>query len=222
MSYQSFAEYDRVTPSQIDRARKFQAAILCDVAGRRGTMNARIQALNPAMKVCGPAFTVEIRPGDNLMFHVALAVARPGDVLVVDGKADQTCAVFGELMVAQALAAGLGGLVVDAPARDLDVLTQGPLPIFAAGANPCGPTKGLPGKLSIPVSAGGVSVSPGDLVVGDADGVVVIPKAEVETVLAAAERKVAAERQRIEEIGAGVLVSPWLGDALKQAGLPEL
>jgi regulator of RNase E activity RraA len=222
MSYQSSAEFDRVTPSQVEQARKFQASILCDVAGRRGAMHARIRALNPAMKVCGPAFTVEIRPGDNLMFHVALAVARPGDVLVVDGKADQTCAVFGELMVAQAVAAKLGGLVVDAPARDLDVLTQGSLPIFAAGANPCGPTKGLPGKLGIPVSAGGISVSPGDLVVGDADGVVVIPRAMVEEVLVAAEKKVAAERQRIEEIDAGVLISPWLSDALKQAGLPGL
>lgn len=222
MNYKSFSEFDRVLPSQVERARKFQASILCDVAGRRGAMNARIQALHPGMKVCGPAFTVEIRPGDNLMFHVALAIARPGDVLVVDGKADQTCAVFGELMVAQAVAAGLGGLVVDAPARDLDVLVQGPLPVFAAGANPCGPTKGLPGKLSIPVSAGGVSVSPGDLVVGDADGVVVIPRADVENVLAAAEKKVAAERQRIDEIDAGILISPWLGDALKQAGLPEL
>jgi 4-hydroxy-4-methyl-2-oxoglutarate aldolase len=222
MSYEAFANFDRVTPEQIERARKFQAAILCDVAGRRGTMHARIRALHPDMTVCGPAFTVEVRPGDNLMFHVALAVARPGDVIVVDGKADATCALFGDLMVTQAEAARLGGFVVDAASRDTTSLSAGKFPIFAAGTNPCGPTKGLAGRLSIPVAVGGVSVSPGDLVVGDVDGVVVIPKADVEAALVAAQKKVEAEEQRIREIKEGILVSPWLDDALRQAGLPVL
>ncbi len=222
MSYQSTAEFSRVTPEQIARARQFQAAILCDVAGRRGTMDARIRALSPAMTVCGPAYTVEVRPGDNLMFHVALAVAKPGDVIVVDGKADSTCALFGDLMVTQGAAAKLGGFVVDAASRDTTELARGNFPIFAAGTNPCGPTKGLPGRLSIPVSVGGVVVNPGDLVVGDIDGVVVIPRAEVDAVLEAAEKKVAAEAQRIKEIEEGILISPWLDDALRQAGLPTL
>lgn len=222
MSYQKFAEFDRVTPEQVERARTYQAAILCDVAGRRGTMNARIRALHPAMTVCGPAFTVEVRPGDNLMFHAALAVARPGDVMVVDGKADATCALFGELMVTQAEAARLGGFVVDAASRDTVSLAAGTFPAFSAGTNPCGPTKGLPGKLSVPVSVGGVCVNPGDLVVGDVDGVVVIPRADVDAVLAAAQEKVEAEAQRVREIEDGLLVSPWLNDALKQAGLPAL
>jgi 4-hydroxy-4-methyl-2-oxoglutarate aldolase len=222
MSYQSTAEFSRVTPEQIARARQFQAAILCDVAGRRGTMDARIRALSPAMTVCGPAYTVEVRPGDNLMFHVALAVAKAGDVIVVDGKADSTCALFGDLMVTQGAAAKLGGFVVDAASRDTAELAQGDFPIFAAGTNPCGPTKGLPGRLSIPVSVGGVVVNPGDLVVGDIDGVVVIPRAEVDAVLEAAEKKVAAETQRIKEIEEGILISPWLDDALRQAGLPTL
>ncbi|MEY3671928.1 MAG: dimethylmenaquinone methyltransferase MenG [Pseudomonadota bacterium] len=222
MSYQSTADFSRVTPEQISRARQFQAAILCDVAGRRGTMDARIRALSPAMTVCGPAYTVEVRPGDNLMFHVALAVAKTGDVIVVDGKADSTCALFGDLMVTQGAAAKLGGFVVDAASRDTAELAQGDFPIFAAGTNPCGPTKGLPGRLSIPVSVGGVVVNPGDLVVGDIDGVVVIPRAEVDAVLEAAEKKVAAEAQRIKEIEEGILISPWLDDALRQAGLPTL
>lgn len=222
MSYQSTAEFERVTPEQIARARNFQVAILCDVAGRRGTMDARIRALNSAMTVCGPAYTVEVRPGDNLMFHVALAVAKPGDVIVVDGKADSTCALFGDLMVTQGAAAKLGGFVVDAASRDTAELAQGDFPIFAAGTNPCGPTKGLPGRLSIPVSVGGVAVNPGDLVVGDVDGVVVIPRGEVEAALAAAQKKVEAEAQRIKEIEEGILVSPWLDDALRQAGLPVL
>ncbi|WP_444633490.1 RraA family protein [Cupriavidus oxalaticus] len=221
-NYQVSAEFPRVTTAQIERAKKFQAAILCDVAGRRGTLNSRVQALHPAMRVLGPAFPVEVRPGDNLMFHVALAVARPGDVIVVDGKADDTCALFGELMVAQAEAAGLAGFVVDAASRDTDTLAGGNFPIFSTGRNPCGPTKGLPGTLGRPVSVGGVSVNPGDLIVGDVDGVVVIPREQVDAVLDAAEAKVAAERGRLEEIARGELVSPWLNGALQSAGLPAL
>lgn len=221
-TYEQEAAFARVTPAQIDRARAFQAAILADVAGRRGTMNARIQGLNPSMMVAGPAFTVEVRPGDNLMFHAALATARPGDVIVVDGKADTTCALFGELMVTQAIASDFAGFVVDAACRDTDTLADGEFPVFAIGRNPCGPTKSVGGTLCRQVSVGGVTVNPGDLIVGDADGVVVVPREQVESVLLAAEKKVAAEARRRDEIARGELVSSWLGDALKSAGMPAL
>lgn len=216
----STPEFERVAPELVDRARTFQSAILCDVFGRRGTLNARVQGLDPSMTVAGPAFTVEVRPGDNLMFHVALALARPGDVIIVDGKGDDTCALFGELMVAQSKAAGHAGFVVDAACRDTDTLAGGSFPIFAAGRNPCGPTKGLPGTIARPISVGGTPVQPGDLVVGDADGVVVIPRADVPKVLEAAAKKLAAEKDRLEEIAQGVLISPWLNAALHSAGLP--
>jgi len=222
LSYTQAADFERVSPELVERARAYQSAILCDVGGRRGTLNSRIQSLHPAMKVAGPAFTVEVRPGDNLMFHVALAVARPGDVIVVDGKGDDTCALFGELMVAQAEAAGLAGFVVDAASRDTDTLAGGKFPLFAAGRNPCGPTKGLPGTLCRSISVGGVAVQPGDLVVGDVDGVVVVPRDQVESVLAAADAKISAEQQRLAEIARGELVSPWLDGALRSAGLPTL
>jgi 4-hydroxy-4-methyl-2-oxoglutarate aldolase len=217
--FQDTANFDRVTPAQIDRALTFQSAVLCDVAGRRGAPDGRIQALNPSMKLAGPAFTVEVRPGDNLMFHVALALAKPGDIIVVDGKGYASAALFGELMVTQAIAAKLGGLVVDGAARDLDVLRDSPIPIFAAGRNPAGPTKGIDGRIGVPISLGGVSVEPGDLVVGDCDGVVVIPRRDVDTVLAAGDKKLIAEAQRLKEIEEGRLVSPWLDDALRAAGV---
>ena len=140
------------------------------------------------------------------MFHVALAVAQPGDVIVVDGKADETCALFGELMVAQAEAAGLGGFVVDAASRDTATLAAGTFPVFSTGTNPCGPTKGLSGRLSIPVSVGGVAVSPGDLVVGDVDGVVVIPAGQADAILTKALEKVTAENRTRDELRAGSLL----------------
>jgi 4-hydroxy-4-methyl-2-oxoglutarate aldolase len=213
------ASFERVTPEQIERARGFQSAVLCDVAGRRGALHGSIQPIVPSMVVAGPAFPVEVRPGDNLMFHVALALAKPGDVIVVDGKGYQSSALFGELMVAQAAAAKLGGLVVDGAARDVATLRESSMAVFANGRNPAGPTKGLDGRIGVPISLGGVSVEPGDLVIGDCDGVVVIPRADVDKVLKAAEKKVELEAQRLAEIRAGILVSPWLDDALRAASV---
>lgn len=222
ISYQQARDFERVAEDLVERARGYQAAVLCDVAGRRGTMDSRIAPLHPRMKLAGPAFTVEVRPGDNLMFHLALALAKPGDVIVVDGKADTRCALFGELMALQGQAAGLGGFVVDAAARDFDVLVAGTFPVFAAGLNPCGPTKSLPGTIGQPVSVGGVVVQPGDLVAGDGDGLVVIPRQQVASVLDAADAKVRSEEQRKTEMARGELVSPWLDEALLHAGLPAV
>jgi regulator of RNase E activity RraA len=213
------AEFERVSPELVKRASGHAAAILGDIAGRRGAMHGRIKALNPKMRVCGPALTVEVRPGDNLSFHIALAIAKPGDVIVVDGKGDLSYALVGELMTTQAAAAGIAGMVVDGAVRDSELLAATAFPVWAAGSNPCGPTKNIPGRLAIPISAGNASVNPGDLVIGDADGVVVIPRLDVETVLAGVEAKLEMEAQRLREIARGELVSPWLEDAIRAAGM---
>ncbi|WP_144640077.1 RraA family protein [Bordetella genomosp. 13] len=212
-------DFERVPPELVTRAKAYQAAIFSDVAGRRGALDGRIRALGAHMKICGPAFTVEVRPGDNLMFHAALANARPGDVIVVDGKADRTVALCGALMSAQARAAGIAGFVVDAAVRDSDELAGGDFPIFSVGTNPNGPTKGLGGRVNWPISAGGVAIDPGDLILGDADGVVAIPREQVEALLDLAEKKVQAEAKRMREISEGKLKAPWLEDALKAAGV---
>lgn len=213
------SDFERVAPDLVRRASEVPAAVLADLAGRRGVLHGRVQALAPHMKLAGPAFTVEVRPGDNLMFHLALALARPGDVIVVDGKGDSTCALFGELMVTQARAAGLAGLVVDAAVRDTAVLAHESFPVFASGRCPCGPTKNVPGRLAIPISVAGAPVSPGDLIVADGDGVTVIPRGDVAAVLDQVAGKLAAEAKRLEEIAHGRLPSPWLDDALRAAGL---
>lgn len=209
----------RVSPKVVEAARKFPAAILADVAGRRGTLGGRIQPLSKSMKVAGPAFTVEVRPGDNLMIHAALLLAKPGDVIVVDGKGDLSCALTGGLMAAQAKAAGIAGFVIDGAVRDTDEGVQGDFPIFAAGCNPNGPQKGVPGWINIPVSLAGTTVNPGDLIVGDADGVVVIPREQAEKVVAGAQAKVDAEAARMKEIQAGGLESPWVQDTLRKVGV---
>lgn len=217
--FEAMTQFERVPADLVARAREYPAAILCDMAGRRGALNGCIQPLHPRMKVAGPAFTVEVRPGDNLMIHLAIALARPGDVIVVDGKGDLSCALVGDLMSTQAAAAGLGGFVIDGAARDSQDLAGGDFPVFARGRNPCGPTKNVPGRICTPISVGHIAVEPGDLVIGDSDGVVVIPRLQVREVLEAAAGKVAAEQQRLKEISGGQLVSPWLEDALRAAGI---
>lgn len=213
-------DIERVDAAVVQQAAQFASSILADVAGRRGALNGRIAPLSPSMRVAGPAITVEVRPGDNLMIHAALALARPGDVIVVDGKGDLDSALMGEIMCQQAVALGLAGVVIDGAVRDSEALRALGFPVFAAGLNPNGPTKFVPGRLNHPVSVGGVCVHPGDLVVGDADGVTVIERAKAAAVLPLAVDKVAAETRRIADIRSRKALRPgWLDAALRAAGV---
>ena len=219
MSQDIVRNFERVSPELVQQAEGFQAAILADVAGRRGAMHGRIQALRPRMKVAGPALTVEVRPGDNLMIHAAIAMAQPGDVLVIDGKGDQTAALMGTLMLSACKKRGLAGVIVDAAIRDKLEILELDFPVFSAGFNPAGPTKYVPGRINHPICAGGAVVNAGDLVVGDADGVVVIEREKAPAMLALADKKVADEAARIEAIARGDTASKWLPAALRAAGV---
>ena len=210
---------ERVPASLVKAARAFQASILADVGGRRGTLGGRIQPLSKSMKIAGPAFTVEVRPGDNLMIHAALQLAQPGDVIVVDGKGDLSCALTGALMAAHAQKAGIAGFVIDGAVRDTDECARGSFPIFAAGANPNGPLKGAAGRINWPVSLAGTPVNPGDLIVGDADGVVVVPRETAAEIVKAAQTKVDSENQRMAAIGRGELKQAWVAESLKSVGV---
>jgi 4-hydroxy-4-methyl-2-oxoglutarate aldolase len=213
-------DFERVSPAIVKKAAGFQAAILADVAGRRGTLNGRIRGLAPSMKFAGPALTVEVRPGDNLMIHAAMALAKPGDVLVVDGKGDQTCALMGAIMMNACKKIGLAGVILDAACRDAEEICQLDFPVFSVGTNPNGPTKFVPGRINWPISAGGIAISPGDLIVADSDGVVVVEREKAESLLAAAAKKVADETKRIEAIRKGESLRPaWLDGALRAAGV---
>ncbi|HUQ27522.1 MAG TPA: hypothetical protein VM051_02965 [Usitatibacter sp.] len=213
-------DFQRVAPEVARRAGSFQAAILADVAGRRGTLHGRIAPVSPEMKCAGPAFTIEVRPGDNLMIHTAMTMAKPGDVLVIDGKADRTCALMGAIMINACKQLKLGGVVIDAAIRDSLELRELGFPVFAVGANPNGPTKFVPGRINWPISCGGIAVSPGDLVVGDADGVVVVEREKAASLLDAAQKKVDDETARIAAIKQGKDLKPkWLEGSLRAAGL---
>jgi 4-hydroxy-4-methyl-2-oxoglutarate aldolase len=212
-------DFERVSSELVRQALAFQPAILADVAGRRGALHGRIQALRHRMKLAGSALTVEVRPGDNLMIHAAIALARPGDVLVIDGKGDRSAALMGTIMMNACRQVGIAGVVIDGAVRDSAEIDEMDFPVFSVGTNPNGPTKLASGRIGHPVSVGGVTVRPGDLVVGDADGVVIVEREKVEALLQAAARKVEDEAARIEAIRNGNTAAKWLDAALRNAGV---
>ena len=213
-------DFERVDAAVVDQAAQYPSSILADVAGRRGALSGRIAPLSPSMRFAGPALTVEVRPGDNLMIHAALAVAKPGDVIVVDGKGDLSSALMGEIMSQQCVALGVAAVVIDGAVRDSEAIRALGFPMYAAGLNPNGPTKSVSGRLNHPISLGGVSVKPGDLVVGDADGVTVIEREKAASLLPLAADKVAAETKRIAQIKSREALRPaWLDGALRAAGV---
>lgn len=212
-------DFERVSPEIVKKAAQFQPAILSDVNGRRGAMHGRIKALHPRMKLAGPALTVDVRPGDNLMIHAALALAKPGDVLVIDGKADQTCALMGTIMMHAARQRGLAGVVMDAAVRDAIDIEDMDFPVFSVGTNPNGPTKEVAGRIGHTISCGGVTVHPGDFIVADADGVMCVEREAIESLLGKAAEKVESEARRIEGIKQGKLSASWLNQALVTAGV---
>jgi len=170
--------------------------------------------------LCGPAVTVRVRPGDNLMIHKALMMVRPGDVLVIDGGGDVSQALVGGLMRTTCVAKKLAGLVIDGAIRDLCEWAEDGMPIFARGHTHRGPSKDGPGEINVPIACAGLAVLPGDLIVGDADGVIAVPAAEAADVLRRSQAHLAKEAA-IRETNRSGTADPERFDAVLRAkGLP--
>lgn len=211
--------FERVSADLVRQAARYQPAIFSDINDRRGALHGRITALHPRMKLAGPAFTVEVRPGDNLMIHAAMSLAKPGDVLVIDGKGDQTAALMGEIMMTACKQLGLAGVVMDGAVRDSLAIDELDFPVFCVGTNPNGPTKQVAGRIGHAISVGGVTVYPGDFIIGDADGVVAIEREMLASLLPLAAHKVEAETKRIAQIKQGNTQASWLNASLIAAGV---
>jgi len=173
------------------------------------------------LPVCGSAVTVNTRPGDNLMVHKALQVADVGDVIVVNTGGNTTSAIFGELMCQTAVAARVGGLVVDGAVRDVPGITQLGLPVFSRSVCPGSCDKDGPGEINVPIACGGVAVLPGDIIVGDVDGVAVVPRVHAAEVLELVFQLLDRERARKDEIRAGRLFRADVDDLLRKKGVIE-
>jgi regulator of RNase E activity RraA len=172
-------------------------------------------------KLVGTAFTVKTRPGDNLLIYKALMDMSPGHVLVVDGGADTTNALVGELIMLYAQQRGCAGFVLDAAIRDSVAFFEADFPCYARGSSHRGPYKVGPGAINVPVSVGGQVIAPGDLIVGDEDGVVSFPQSDAQRILDAAATVAANESRIKNEIATGARDQTWLQKVLAAHGLSE-
>jgi RraA family protein len=194
----------------VDEVRRLPVSVLSDSMARaQGAVDLRPWHQGAA-PLAGTAVTVRTRAGDNLAIHRAFDFCRPGHVLVVDGEGDTGRALVGEIMSRYAESIGIAGLVIDGAIRDVGAISRRSFPVFARAASHRGPYKSGPGEINIPVSVGGMVVNPGDVVVGDADGVIAIPPTDLEVVAAAAAVKAEQEAADLIAIERGALDRSWI------------
>ena len=189
-------------------------ANVSDCMARMTAAGPRLRPMHAGGRMAGPALTIKTRPGDNLMIHKALQLAVPGDILVVDGGGDLTNALIGEIMTGDAMQQKLGGIVINGAIRDADWIAERDFPVFAAGVTHRGPYKDGPGEINVPVAIDGMVIAPGDLVIGDGDGLLCVPYDEVEALLAAARAKQEVEAKMVADIEAGTLDRSWVDATL--------
>ncbi len=210
----------RLDSALVDAFRGLASSNVADAMGRFGFMDPGIQPRS-GLPLCGLAVTVNARPADNLMVHKALQIAQPGDVVVVATGGNVTSAVFGELMCRASVAARLGGLVVDGAIRDVDGITALGFPVFSRSICAGSCDKDGPGEINVPISCGGVVVSPGDIVIGDRDGIAVVPRDHAPEVLDLVRELVKKESLRVAEIERGGLFKADIDEALRRKGVIE-
>ena len=219
----------RILPRQrqvsAEWAAKFRALPVANVSDMMARMTAggpRLRPMHRGAPMAGPALTVKTRPGDNLMIHKALSLAAPGDVVVVDAGGDLTNALIGELMLGTMVYRQLGGVVINGAIRDSAAIRAQDFPVFAAGVTHRGPYKDGPGEINVPVAIDGMVIEPGDLVLGDDDGLLCVPFDQVGAVYDAAAAKQAAEAAQAANIAAGTHDNGWIDAALRRLGCDGL
>lgn len=199
-------------PELIAAFKAIPAANIADCMGRLSAMNSTIRRLSLPCKdnMVGVALTVKVRAGDNLMIHKALNVLTPGDVLVVSNDGGNSQALMGEIMITYAHTRKACGIVLDGPVRDLYSIQAMEFPVYATGSTPAGPFKDGPGEINVPISCGGMSVMPGDVIVGDGDGVIVIARQDAQALLAEAEKYQLFDSKKLLATRAGNADRSWV------------
>jgi regulator of RNase E activity RraA len=192
----------RTESSLINAFRDVPAALVSDSQGRQLTLHHSVKPIyQPMPRLLGPALTVKARPGDNMMAMKAIEEARPGDVLVISSDGESNLSVWGGIMATMAVRRKIAGVVTDGLVRDVAQIRTTGLPVFATGLTPAAPTKDGPGQLNSVLACGNVVVHPGDIVIGDEDGVVIVPPAEAPGVLEMVRSRQAREQMWLEHIG---------------------
>lgn len=214
----------RPDPSEVDRLRPFGVATVHEAMGRVGLMRPYIRPIYPSAKMCGPAVTVLLQPGDNWMFHVAAEQIRPGDVVVAGCTTESEDGFFGELLASSMRTRGAAGLVIDGGCRDTKELEEMDFPVFSRAINAKGTVKATLGSVNVPVVCANALIHPGDVIVADHDGVVVVPQDRVSAVADAAQKREDNEARKRQEFDRGVLGLDLYGmrEPLANAGLTYL
>ena len=216
-----FRILERKKKVALDIAKEFLTLTVANVSDSMWRLTAggsRLRPMHKSGQMAGPALTVKSRPGDNLMLHKAIDMAEPGDIIVCDAGGDLTNSLMGELMLAHAIKRGVGGFVLDGAVRDVEAFLEVNLPVFAAGVSHRGPYKDGPGEINVSVAIDGMVIEPGDLVIGDWDGVLSIPLDDVESILKKTNEKQAAEAVDMAKIEAGEWDRSWVDKTLKDRG----
>ncbi|WCE08899.1 RraA family protein [Pseudomonas sp. JBR1] len=208
----------KVAADWVARYRDIPVANVSDSMHRMTAGGSRLRPMHRQGVLAGPALTVKARPGDNLMLHYALDIAEPGDVIVVDAGGDLSNALIGEMMVAYAIKRGVAGIVINGAIRDAANIGAGDFPLFAAGVSHRGPYKDGPGEINVPIAIDGMVIEPGDLVIGDDDGLLCVPYDHVAEVYDRAAAKHAAEEKQMQQIAEGKNDRRWVLAALKEKG----
>ncbi|HMN79474.1 MAG TPA: RraA family protein [Burkholderiaceae bacterium] len=208
----------QVSAEDAARFKELPVANVSDCMSRMTAGGPRLRPMHRSGRLSGRALTVKARAGDNLMIHKALGMAVPGDVIVVDGGGDLTNALIGEIMVAYARSRGIAGFVMFGAIRDVEAIGAGDFPVYAAGVTHRGPYKDGPGEINVPIAIDGMVIEPGDLIIGDADGLLCVPFDDVQSVYEATRKKSAAEAKSMADIAAGRLDRDWIDKALARIG----
>lgn len=204
----------------IEAYKSLPAANVADCMGRISAMNSEIRLMTKPFSgsMVGPALTIKARPGDNLMLHKALNMIEEGDIIVISNGGDRSQSLMGEIMAAYAKSKKVGGFVFDSPIRDIDVLYDLGVPIYATGATPGGPFKEGPGEINVPIACGNIHVNPGDIILGDSDGVIVIPRQDAAALLEVAKKFSANDKAKLQAAMKGASDRSWVEKSLEAKG----
>lgn len=220
IGFRVFLRRDLPPREIVDAYKKLPAANVADCMNRLSAMSSAIRLMSKPFSgsMAGPALTVKARPGDNLMLHKALNMAAEGDVIVVSNEGDRDRALVGEIMAAYAECKKVAGLVFDGPIRDLDAISDLAIPVYATGTTPGGPFKEGPGEINVPVACGNIHVEPGDIILGDTDGVIVIPRRDAAALLETARTFSANDKAKAGAARSGTANRSWVEKSLEDKG----
>lgn len=216
--YMIRTDFPRLPDQLVEGFRHFETADVSDVLNRLYAMDGNIRNLSNDLELLGTACTVKLYPGDNLMVHKALDIARPGDVVVVDCSGAMSNAVLGDLVANKARHRGIAGYVIDGLIRDLDGVKETGLPVYARGVTPFGPLHRGPGEINTQICCGGIVVNPGDIIKADSTGIAVIPRnyaAEILERLRDSRERLA---EYVENVKRGIFSNAWVDDQLSENG----